>query len=168
MSPCLLEATPEEGEELVFAREQVPFQTVFPYHEYEFGHENRFGLRVYIYDIDSSGKNAILQVSTVSKWMLKAYSPRSINTLSRRKVTRIKNHQVVDIPLYSRNDCCMKCVASVKRIHSLRMPVKDLATVSVGVDVAFPPKFASWLICSASTQTLCSSRTLTSHSKTFH
>lgn len=68
-SCCLvffLEATPEEGEELVFARDVVPFQAVFPYHEYEFGHENRFGLRVYVYDINSGGNSAILQVSTAS------------------------------------------------------------------------------------------------------
>ena len=67
MLPCFSDATPEEGEKLVFTRDLVPFQAVFPYHEYEFGHENRFGLRVYVYDIDSGGKNAILQVSTASK-----------------------------------------------------------------------------------------------------
>lgn len=61
-----LEATPEEGEELVFTRDVVPFQAVFPYHEYEFGHESRFGLRVYVYDINSGGKSAILRVSAAS------------------------------------------------------------------------------------------------------
>ena len=66
MFPCFLEAAAEEGEELLFSRNVVPFQADFPYHEYEFDHENRFGLRVYVYDIDSGGKNAILQVSTAS------------------------------------------------------------------------------------------------------
>ena len=64
MLPCFLEEAPEEGEELLSSRDVVPFQEVYPYHEYEFDHENRFGLRVYVYDIDSGGKNAILQVST--------------------------------------------------------------------------------------------------------
>ena len=74
MLPCFSEVTPEQGEERVFTRDVVPFQEVFPYHEYEFDHEDRFGLRVYVYDIDSGGRNAILQVSTASKWMmLKTY-----------------------------------------------------------------------------------------------
>ena len=72
MLPCFLGEAPEEGEELLYSRVVVPLQVEFPYHEYEFDHENRFGLRVYVYDIDSGGKNAILQVSTASKWMLKA------------------------------------------------------------------------------------------------
>ena len=67
MLPCFSEETPEEGEELVVTRDVVPFQAVFPFHEYEFDHEDRFGLRVYVYDIDSGGKNAILQVSAASK-----------------------------------------------------------------------------------------------------
>lgn len=57
------EAAPEEGEALLFSRRVVPFEADFPYHEYDFDHENRFGLRVYVYDIDSGGNNAILQVT---------------------------------------------------------------------------------------------------------
>ena len=49
------------------SRELVPFEAVFAYHEYEFGHEDKFGFRGYVYDIDSGGKNAILRVSTASK-----------------------------------------------------------------------------------------------------
>ena len=72
MVPWFSETTPEKGEQRLFTRNEVPFQEVFSYHEYEFDHEDRFGLRVYVYDIDSGGKNTILQVSRACKWIFKA------------------------------------------------------------------------------------------------
>ena len=44
---------------------QESFQAVFHYQDYEFDHEDKFVLRGYIYDIDSSG-SAILTVCKVS------------------------------------------------------------------------------------------------------
>ena len=54
-----------EKEEEVRNHESIPFHAVFPYHEYEFGHEDKFGFRGYIYDIESGGKDAVLEVSAV-------------------------------------------------------------------------------------------------------
>lgn len=51
----------------MYSRELIPFQAEFPYHEYEFGLENKFGFRGYIYDVDSNGKSAMLRVSTAPK-----------------------------------------------------------------------------------------------------
>ncbi len=65
--PCFSEDNPDEGEEVRNSREPIPFEAVFPYHEYEFGHEDKFGFRGYIYDIDSGGNIAVLKVSTASK-----------------------------------------------------------------------------------------------------
>lgn len=47
-------------QKLVTAQES--FEAVFHYQDYEFDHEDKFGLRGYIYDIDSRG-SAILKVS---------------------------------------------------------------------------------------------------------
>lgn len=51
----------------MYSRELIPFQAEFPYHEYDFGLENKFGFRGYIYDVDSNGKSAMLRVSTAPK-----------------------------------------------------------------------------------------------------
>ncbi|KAJ7392446.1 Attractin-like protein 1 [Desmophyllum pertusum] len=57
------ESNPDEGEKVMYSRELIPFQAEFPYHEYDFGLENKFGFRGYIYDVDSNGKSAMLRVT---------------------------------------------------------------------------------------------------------
>ncbi|XP_078359033.1 attractin-like protein 1 isoform X2 [Oculina patagonica] len=58
---------PDEGEEVRNSRELIPFEAVFPYHEYEFGHEDKFGFRGYIYDIDTGGNSAVLKVTVTQQ-----------------------------------------------------------------------------------------------------
>ena len=41
------------------------FEAKFLYHDYDFGHDDKFGLRGYVYDVDSNGNSAMLMVSTI-------------------------------------------------------------------------------------------------------
>ena len=59
---------PEDKEVVKYKKKlvtaQESFEAVFHYQDYEFDHEDKFGLRGYIYDIDSRG-SAILKVCRV-------------------------------------------------------------------------------------------------------
>lgn len=52
---------PDEGEKVVHASQVLkePFETIFLYHDYDFGHADKFGLRGYIYDVTSNGDAVI-------------------------------------------------------------------------------------------------------------
>ena len=61
--------SPEDEEVGVYKDKPVTphetFQAVFHYEDFEFDHQDKFGVRGYVYDVESTGKSAILTVSTV-------------------------------------------------------------------------------------------------------
>ena len=67
---------PDDAEELELSNKPVlphePLKKMIYYMDNDFDHEDKFGLRGYVFDIDSTGKSAMLTVSVVealSAWL---------------------------------------------------------------------------------------------------
>ena len=58
---------PDEEEDVKYENKPIThrksFEAVIHYHDYDFAHEDKFGLRGYVYDVDSTGKTSMLMVS---------------------------------------------------------------------------------------------------------